>query len=121
MSLTLDTRNAGNVAILDVSGRVTLGEGASQLRENLREMANSGSRNILLNLARLSYLDSTGIGVLVSSFATLSNAGGQLKLLNLSSRVKDLLLVTKLYTVFEVFTDETAAVASFADGAVATA
>jgi anti-sigma B factor antagonist len=113
VSLTLNVRQAGGVSILDAAGRVTLGEAASALREKLREMVAGGSKNILLNLADASYIDSTGIGILVSSFATVKSSGGQMKLANLSSRVKDVLLVTKLYTVFEVFDNEAAAISSF--------
>ena len=121
MSVTLNVREAAGVRILDAAGRVTLGEGASLLREKLREMAAGGNKNILLNLSEVSFFDSTGIGVLVSSFATVKSSGGHLKLVNLSSRVKDVLLITKLYTVFEVFDDEAAALSSFKAAPVATA
>ena len=118
MSFKLSIRETNGVSVVDVSGRVTLGEGATTLRETLREMAGAGHRKILLNLSGLTYLDSSGIGVLVSSFATLANLDGALKLAKLSSRVKDLLLITKLYTVFEVFEDEASAIESFAGPAV---
>ncbi len=119
MSLKLSTRKSSGVSIVDISGRVTLGETASALRETIGQMARSGERQILLNLSDLGYLDSSGMGVLVSSFATINSLGGRLKLTNLSDRVKDLLLITKLYTVFEIFEDESSAVASFAAAAVA--
>ena len=118
MSLVIITRQSGDVSILDVSGRITLGEGASALRNAIRAMALEGHKKILLNLGEASYVDSSGLGVLVSAFATLANHGGQLKLLNVLSRVKDLLLITKLYAVFEIFDDEAAAVGSFANSPV---
>jgi anti-sigma B factor antagonist len=99
---------------MDVTGRITLGEGSSALRDSLRELVGKGQKKILLNLGDVSYIDSSGIGELVSGFTTVTNAGGQLKLLNLSKRVKDLLQITKLYTVFEVHDDEAAGVRSFA-------
>ena len=114
MSMVIVTRQSGDVSILDVTGRITLGEGASNLRNAIRAMALDGHKKLLLNLAEASYVDSSGLGVLVSAFATLANHGGQLKLLNVLSRVKDLLLITKLYAVFEIFDDEKAAVESFA-------
>jgi len=114
MSLVINTRQSGDVSILDISGRITLGEGASTLRNAIRAMALAGHKRLLLNLGEASHVDSSGLGVLVSAFATLTNHGGQLKLLNVLSRVKDLLLITKLYAVFEVFDDEEAAVGSFA-------
>ena len=114
MSLVINTRQSGDVSILDVSGRITLGEGASTLRNAIRAMALAGHKKLLLNLGEASHVDSSGLGVLVSAFATLTNHGGQLKLLNVLSRVKDLLLITKLYAVFEVFDNEEAAVGSFA-------
>jgi len=99
---------------VDVAGRITLGEGSSALRDLLREMVGKGQKSILLNLGDVSYIDSSGIGELVSGFTTVTNSGGQLKLLNLNKRVKDLLQITKLYTVFDVHEDEAAAVRSFA-------
>jgi anti-sigma B factor antagonist len=113
MSVKVSVRRVNNVSLVDVAGRVTLGDGSNELREALRAMASEGQKEVVLNLAGLTYLDSSGIGVLVSSFATFRNQGGQLKLLNLNGRVKDLLLITKLYTVFEVFEDESSAVDSF--------
>lgn len=113
MSIQLSTRQVNDVTVIDYSGRITLGEGASVLRDSLRSMAGEGHKKILLNLADVSYIDSSGLGVLVQSYATLNSRGGQLKLLNLSNRVKDLLLITKLLTVFEVFDDEGQAVRSF--------
>jgi anti-sigma B factor antagonist len=103
----------GDVTVIDVAGRITLGEGSSNLRDSLRELAAKGNKKILLNLADVSYIDSSGIGELVAGFTTMTNAGGQLKLLNLTKRVQDLLQITKLYTVFEVFDAEASAVHSF--------
>ncbi len=115
MSVVLNTRQVGDIAILDVSGRITLGEGASTLRNAIRAMVREGQKKILLNLGEVSYIDSSGLGVLVSAFATVTNQGGQLKLLNVISRVKDLLLITKLYTVFDVYDDEASGVRSFSE------
>jgi anti-sigma B factor antagonist len=113
VSVKLTTRQVGDVTIIDAVGRITLGEGASTFRDKVRELATSGHKKQLLNLAEVSYIDSSGIGELVSGFTTLSNQGGSMKLLNLTKRVKDLLQITKLYTVFEVYEDEAAAVRSF--------
>lgn len=113
MSLTLRLRENSGVSVIDLSGRVTMGEGASALRDTLRDLTAKGQLKILLNLAGVSYMDSSGMGLLVSNFATIAGLGGELKLLNMTVRVKDLLLITKLYTVFEVYDDEAAAIASF--------
>ncbi len=114
MSVKLTTRQVGDVTVVDAVGRITLGEGASTFRDTVRELASKGHKKMLLNLAEVSYIDSSGIGEMVSGFTTVANQGGQLKLLNLTKRVKDLLQITKLYTVFEVFDDEAAAIRSFA-------
>lgn len=114
MSVKLSTRQVGDVSVVDVAGRITLGEGSSALRDMLRDMVGKDHKKILLNLGDVSYIDSSGIGELVSGFTTVTNQGGQLKLLNLTKRVKDLLQITKLYTVFDVHDDEAAAVRSFA-------
>ena len=114
MSVKLSTRQVGDVSVMDVSGRITLGEGSSTLRDSMRDMVAKGQKKILLNLGDVSYIDSSGIGELVSGFTTVANQGGQLKLLNLTKRVKDLLQITKLYTVFEVHEDEASAIRSFA-------
>jgi len=104
----------GDVTVIDVAGRITLGEGSSALREAMKDLVTKGQKKILLNLGEVSYIDSSGIGELVSGFTTVTNSGGNLKLLNLNKRVKDLLQITKLYTVFEVHEDEAAAIRSFA-------
>jgi len=114
VSVKLNTRQVGDVSVVDVAGRITLGEGSSALRDTLRDMVSKNQKKILLNLGDVSYIDSSGIGELVSGFTTVTNSGGQLKLLNLTKRVKDLLQITKLYTVFDVHEDEAGAIRSFA-------
>jgi anti-sigma B factor antagonist len=113
VSVKLTTRQVGDVTVVDAVGRITLGDGASVFRDTVRDLANSGQKKLLLNLAEVSYIDSSGIGEMVSGFTTVTNQGGQVKLLNLTKRVQDLLQITKLYTVFEVFDDEAKAVRSF--------
>jgi anti-sigma B factor antagonist len=113
VSVKLSTRQVGDVSVVDVVGRITLGEGSSALRDALRDMINKNQKKILLNLGEVNYIDSSGIGELVSGFTTVTNSGGQLKLLNLNKRVKDLLQITKLYTVFDVHEDEAGAIRSF--------
>ncbi|MGA2724409.1 MAG: STAS domain-containing protein [Bryobacteraceae bacterium] len=113
MSVKLNIRQVGDVSLVDVAGRITLGEGSSTLRDSVREMVSKGQKKILLNLGEVSYIDSSGIGELVSAFTTVTNGGGQLKLLNLTKRVRDLLQITKLYTVFDVHDSEVSAIRSF--------
>jgi len=113
VSVKLTSRQVGDVTVMDLAGRITLGEGASTFRGAIRDLVAKGDKKILLNLGEVSYIDSSGIGELVSGFTTVQNSGGQLKLVGLSKRVKDLLQITKLYTVFEAFDDETEAVRSF--------
>ncbi len=114
MSVKLSNRQVGDVTVIDAVGRITLGEGASTFRDAIKDLAGKGNQKILLNLSEVSYIDSSGIGELVSGFTTVTNHGGQLKLIGLTKRVKDLLQITKLYTVFEVYDDEAHAVRSFA-------
>ena len=114
MSMKASTRQVDGVTILDLSGRITLGEGSVQLRDAVRDLISKGSKRILLNLAEVNYIDSSGIGELVSAFTSVRNQGGELKLLKLTKKVHDLLQITKLYTVFDIKDDEAAAVASFA-------
>jgi anti-sigma B factor antagonist len=114
VSIQVTTRQVGDVSVIDVTGRITLGEGASTLRESIRDLVAKGNKKILLNLSDVSYIDSSGIGELVSGFTTVTNQGGVLRLLGLTKRVKDLLQITKLYTVFDVYDDETSAIRSFA-------
>ena len=113
MSVKLTTRQVGDVTVVDVAGRITLGEGSATLRDAMRDMVSKNQKKILLNLGEVSYIDSSGIGELVSGFTTVTNSGGALKLLNLNKRVKDLLQITKLYTVFDVHEDEASAIRSF--------
>jgi len=113
VSVKLNTRQVDDVTVVDVSGRITLGEGASQLRDELRDLTAKGHKKILLNLSDVTYIDSSGIGELVSAFTTVTNQGGALKLLGLTKRVKDLLQITKLYTVFDVHEEEAHAIRSF--------
>jgi len=111
--MKVTTRQVDGVTILDLSGRITLGEGSVQLRDAIRDLLAKGSKQILLNLADVNYIDSSGIGELVSAYTTVRNQGGELKLLNLTKKVHDLLQITKLYTVFDVKDDEASAIASF--------
>jgi anti-sigma B factor antagonist len=111
--LTITQREAGDVTILDLSGKITIGEGSVQLRESVRQLLEGNKKKILLNLGDVSYVDSSGIGELVSSYSTANKSGGQLKLLNLTKKIQDLLAITKLLTVFEIHESEDAALASF--------
>ena len=113
MSLKLSTRVVDGVSILDLSGRITLGEGSVQLRDTIRDLVSKGVKSILVNLGEVNYIDSSGIGELVSAFTSVKNQGGDLKLLNLNKKIYDLLQITKLYTVFDVKEDEATAIASF--------
>jgi anti-sigma B factor antagonist len=112
-SVKISTRQVDGVTVLDISGRITLGEGSVQLRDAVRDLLAKGQKHILLNLGDVTYIDSSGIGELVSAFTTVKNQGGELKLLNLTRKVHDLLQITKLYTVFDVKDDEASAIASF--------
>ncbi len=114
MSMKFKTREVDGVTILDLSGQITLGEGSGTLRDAVREIVSKGSNKILLNLGDVSYIDSSGLGELVSAYTAVKNSGGELKLVNLTKKVSDLLVITKLATVFDVKEDETSAVASFA-------
>jgi len=113
VSMKISTRQVDGVTILDCSGRITLGEGSITLRENVGQLLAKGQKKILLNLGEINYIDSSGIGELVTAFTTVRKQGGDLKLLNLTKKVHDLLQITKLYTVFDVKDDEAAAVKSF--------
>ena len=113
MTMKTSTRQIDGVSILDCSGRITLGEGSVVLRDVVRDLLAKGQKKILLNLGDVSYIDSSGIGELVSAFTTVRNQGGELKLLNLTKKVHDLLQITKLYTVFDVREDEANAIKSF--------
>ena len=113
MSMKTSSRQVDGVTIVDCSGRITLGEGSVTLRDTVRELLGKSNKKILLNLGDVNYIDSSGIGELVSAYTTVKNQGGELKLLNLTKKVHDLLQITKLYTVFDVKDDEAAAVKSF--------
>jgi anti-sigma B factor antagonist len=113
VTMTANTRRIEGVNIVDLSGRITIGEGTIVLKDAVRNLLQRNEKKILLNLADVSYIDSSGIGELVSSFTTVGNQGGKLKLLNLTKKVHDLLSITKLLTVFEVFGDEAKAIQSF--------
>ncbi len=113
MSMKVSTRQVDGVVVMDLSGRITLGEGSVVLRDAVRDLLSKGNKKILANLADVNYIDSSGIGELVSAFTTVKNQGGELKLLNLTKKVHDLLQITKLYTVFDVKDNEAAAIKSF--------
>jgi anti-sigma B factor antagonist len=113
MTLRATSRDAGRVTVVDFSGRITLGDGSALLRKTLRDLLEERRTRILLNLGDVDYIDSSGIGELVSGYTSVKNRGGELKLLNLTKKVHDLLQITKLYTVFDVHSDEHAAVLSF--------
>ena len=114
MSMKASTRQIDGVTIVDLSGRITLGEGSVILRDTVKDLLGKGQKKILLNLGDVSYIDSSGIGELVSAFTSVRNQGGELKLLHLTKKVHDLLQITKLYTVFDVKDDEAAAIGAFA-------
>ena len=111
--MTIDTRTSNGVTILDIHGKITIGEGSAEIRNTVRDLLQAGKKKILLNLGDVSYVDSSGIGELVSSFTTVTNQGGALKLLHLTKKLRELLAITKLLTVFESFDDEEVAVGSF--------
>jgi anti-sigma B factor antagonist len=113
MPLKIDSREVAHVTILDVTGRIVLGEEIGVLRDAVRALVADGKKKIILNLVGVDYIDSSGVGELVGSFTTVRNAGGELKLLNLTQKVHDVLHVTKLYTVFDIKDDEFTAVKSF--------
>jgi len=113
MSMKFTTRHVDGITVLDLSGKITLGEGSVTIRDAVRDVLATGSTKILLNLADVNYIDSSGIGELVSALTAVKNAGGQLKLLQLTKKVQDLLQITKLYTVFDIYDEEGEAIASF--------
>jgi anti-sigma B factor antagonist len=113
MPLTIVSHQVEGVPVLDLKGRITLGEGSVQIRDAIRDLVGKGQKSILLNLGDVSYIDSSGLGELVAAYTTAKSHGAELKLLNLSKKVHDLLQLTKLYTVFDVYDDETIAVAAF--------
>jgi anti-sigma B factor antagonist len=112
--MKIEQRTAGEVHVLDCSGKITLGDGTMMVRNTVREIVQKGGKKILLNLADVPYIDSSGVGELVSSFTTVTGNGGQLKLVHLTPKTRELLTMTKLLTVFQVYDNEQSAVASFA-------
>ena len=117
MALTIHTRQSGSVAIVDLSGKIVLGESTGALREELRRLLAQGTRNIVINLQGVSYVDSAGLGELVGAYTTATNQGGSVKLLNIQSKIRDLMQITKLHTIFKTFDNEGDAVASFGTAA----
>ncbi len=113
MSMKATNRQVEGVAVVDMSGRITLGEGSVVLRDTIRDLIGKGSKKILLNLGDVTYIDSSGIGELVSAFTAVRRENGELKLLNLTKKVHDLLQITKLYTVFDIKDDEATAIKAF--------
>ena len=111
--LDLKERQAGDVTILDLSGEVRIGDSSVALRESVRNLADQGKKKLLLNLAGVKYIDSSGIGELIANYTTVKRGGGQLKLLNLTDRVQNLLVITKLLTVFDAYDNEAEALKSF--------
>jgi anti-sigma B factor antagonist len=113
VALTIASREVDGVTVLDLGGRITLGEGSVQLREAIRDLIGKGTKNILLNMGNVNYIDSSGLGELVSAFTSAKNQGAEVKLLSLTKKVHDLLQLTKLYVVFDIKDDEASAIASF--------
>ena len=113
MSMNVKLRHVSGVTVLDLSGKITLGEGSIGLRDAVRDALAAGSKKILLNIGDVTYIDSAGLGELVAAYTSVKNAGGDLKLTNLSKKVKDLLVITKLLTVFDVKDNEKDAIAAF--------
>ena len=120
MNMTTSTREAEGVTIVDISGRIVLGEESAALREMVCDLLSKGHKKILFNLGEVTYIDSSGLGHLVSAFTSVRKQGGELKLLNLTNKVHDVMQITKLYTVFDIMNDEAAAVKSFNQSAAAT-
>ncbi len=113
MALAIVSREVDGVTVLELSGRITLGEGSVQLRDAIRDLMAKGQRRILLDLGEVNYIDSSGLGELVSAYTSVKNQSAALKLLKLTKKVHDLLQLTKLYTVFDIYDDEASAIASF--------
>jgi anti-sigma B factor antagonist len=111
--MTVSERTVGAVTILDINGHVTLNDGADQIRDKVKAVLAEGKRHVLVNLGQVSYMDSAGLGELVQAYSTVSKSGGALKLVSPTKRLKDLLVITKLATVFDSFDDEAEAVASY--------
>ena len=120
MHMITSTRQVGVVTIVDISGRIVLGEESAALRGLVCDLLSKGHKKILFNLADINYIDSSGLGHLVSAFTSVRKQGGELKLLNLTNKVHDLMQITRLYTVFDIMDDEAVAVTSFGQSAAAT-
>ena len=122
MNMTTNVRQVGaGVTVVDISGRIVLGEESAALRELVCDLLNKEHRKILFNLAQVNYIDSAGLGSLVGSFTSVRKQNGELKLLNLTSKVRDVMQITKLYTVFDILNNETEAIKSFGESTAATA
>ena len=121
MDMRTSTRQKGGVTIVDISGRIVLGEESAALRELVNDLLSKGHKKILFNLGDVTYIDSSGLGYLISAFTSVRRQGGELKLLNLTKKVHDVMQIAKLYTVFDVKDNEAAAVESFGQSAAATA
>jgi anti-sigma B factor antagonist len=121
MKMMKSTRQTGSVTIVDISGRIELGEASAALRDTVYDLLSKGQKQILLNLGDVHYIDSSGLGVLVNAFTSVRKQGGELKLLNLTNKVRDLMQITKLYTVFDIMDDEAVAVKSFGQSEAVTA
>jgi anti-sigma B factor antagonist len=115
--MQIEERAVGDVVVLDLKGRITLGEGDQLLKDKVNSLVNQGRKRMVLNLAGVPYIDSAGLGEIVGSYTTVSRQGGSLKLLNLTKKITDLLAITKLLTVFEAFESEDEAVRSFSASA----
>jgi anti-sigma B factor antagonist len=119
MNMTTRTRQVGGVTIVDISGRIVLGEESATVRDVISDLLSKGYKHILLNLGAVDYIDSWGLGSLVGAFASARKQGGELKLLNLTNKITDVMETTRLYTVFDIMNDEAAAVKSFAQSTAA--
>ena len=120
MQMTTSTRQTGGVTIVDISGRIVLGEESAALRDLVCDLLSKGQKKILFNLGDVNYIDSAGLGHLVSAFTSVRKQGGELKLLKLTNKVQDVMQITRLYTVFDIMDDEAVAVKSFGQSAAAT-
>lgn len=119
MDMTTSTRQVGGVTIVDIKGRIVLGEESASVRDVVRDLLSKGHKKILLNLGAVDYIDSMGLGSLVGAFTSVRKQGGELKLLNLTSKVTDLMQITRLYTVFDIMNDEAVSVKSFGQSTAA--
>jgi anti-sigma B factor antagonist len=120
MDMTTSTRQVGGIMIVDIKGRIVLGEESATVRDEVLDLLRKGHKQILLNLADVDHIDSMGLGALVSAFTSVRKQGGELKLLNLTNKATDLMQITKLYTVFDIVNDEAAGVKSFGQSTAAT-